>query len=49
MNLTLVVVLCSMAASTLESEAAFRDRAAQIGIEERFIEKFAEKNFASDR
>ena len=44
---TLVVVLCFMAASTLESEAAFRDRAAQIGIEERFIEKFAEKNFAS--
>ena len=36
-----------MAASTLESEAAFRDRAEQIGVEGRYIEKFVEKNFAS--
>ena len=36
-----------MAASTLESEAAFKDRASQIGIEDRFIDKFVEKNFAS--
>ena len=36
-----------MAASTLESEAAFRDRAGQIGIEEHFIQKFVDKNFAS--
>ena len=47
MFLTFVVTWCLMAASTLESEAAFRDRAAQIGVEERYIAKFVEKNFAS--
>jgi len=36
-----------MAASTLESEAAFKERATQIGIEDRFISKFVEKNFAA--
>ena len=36
-----------MAASTLESEAAFRDRASQIGVEDRFIQKFVDKNFAA--
>lgn len=36
-----------MAASTLESEAAFKERATQIGIEDRFIAKFVEKNFAA--
>ena len=36
-----------MAASTLESEAAFKERASQIGIEDRFIEKFVEKEFAT--
>ena len=36
-----------MAASTLESEAAFKERASQIGIEGRFIEKFVEKEFAT--
>ena len=42
------VLLCiQMAASTLESEAAFRDRATQIGIEPRFIQKFVDKNFAA--
>ena len=42
-----VLAVKTMAASTLESEAAFKDRASQIGIEDRFIEKFVEKNFAS--
>ena len=36
-----------MAASTLESEAAFKDRAEQIGVEERYIQKFVSKNFAA--
>ena len=36
-----------MAASTLESEAAFKERASQIGIEDRYIEKFVEKEFAT--
>ena len=36
-----------MAASTLESEAAFKERAAQIGIEDRYIQKFVEKKFAA--
>ena len=36
-----------MAASTLESEAAFKERATQIGIEDRFISKFVKKNFAA--
>ena len=45
------LVLCAavniMAASTLESEAAFRDRAQQIGVEVRYIEKFVSKNLAA--
>ena len=36
-----------MAASTLESEAAFKERAAQIGVEDRYIQKFVEKKFAA--
>lgn len=36
-----------MAASTLESEAAFKDRAEQIGVEERYIQKFVSKSFAA--
>ena len=36
-----------MAASTLESEAAFKERAGQIGVEEKYIEKFVEKRFAA--
>ena len=45
--LGLVVAVNIMAASTLESEAAFKDRASQVGIEDRYIEKFVAKNFAS--
>ena len=41
------VAVIIMAASTLESEAAFRDRAEQIGVEERYIQKFVSKNFAA--
>eukprot|EP00435_Cladocopium_sp_Y103_P066370 s704_g28.t1 len=36
-----------MSASTLESEAAFKERAGQIGVEDRYIAKFVEKKFAS--
>eukprot|EP00435_Cladocopium_sp_Y103_P041033 s2882_g11.t1 len=36
-----------MAASTLESEAAFKERAAQIGVDDKYIQKFVEKRFAS--
>ena len=36
-----------MSSSTLESVAAFRDRAKQIGVEERYIEKFVQKKFAA--
>ena len=31
----------------LESEAAFKDRAEQIGVEERYIQKFVSKSFAA--
>ena len=41
------IVAALMAASTLESEAAFKERALQIGIEERHVEKFVEKRFAA--
>lgn len=34
-HLSVFVAVNIMAASTLESEAAFRDRAEQIGVEER--------------
>ena len=47
MLFAIVIALGVMAASTLESEAAFRDRASQIGVEDRYIDKFAEKNFAA--
>ena len=46
-HLGVVVAVNIMAASTLESEAAFRDRAEQIGVEGRYIDKFVNKNFAS--
>ena len=36
-----------MSASTLESTAAFKDRARQIGVEDRYIDKFVSKNFAA--
>ena len=36
-----------MSASTLESTAAFKERAKQIGVEDRYIEKFVAKNFAA--
>ena len=36
-----------MSASTLESVAAFRERAKQIGVEDRYIEKFEAKKFAA--
>jgi len=41
------IIAALMAASTLESEAAFKERALQIGIEERHVEKFVEKRFAA--
>eukprot|EP00435_Cladocopium_sp_Y103_P049944 s2858_g15.t1 len=37
----------SMASSTLESEAAFKERATQIGVDEKYIQKFVDKRFAS--
>ena len=40
-------VVASMSASTLESVAAFKDRARQIGVEDRYIDKFVSKNFAA--
>ena len=40
-------VVASMSASTLESVAAFKDRARQIGVEDRYIDKFVPKNFAA--
>eukprot|EP00435_Cladocopium_sp_Y103_P015119 s3915_g3.t1 len=36
-----------MSSTTLESEAAFKERAAQIGVEKHFIDKFVEKKFAA--
>ena len=36
-----------MSSSTLESVAAFKERAKQIGVEDRFIDKFVQKRFAS--
>ena len=36
-----------MAASTLDLETAFEGRAAQIGIEDHYVEKFVEKKFAA--
>ena len=36
-----------MSASTQESVAAFKERAKQIGVEERFIDKFEAKRFAA--
>ena len=33
-------VVASMSASTLESVAALKDRARQIGVEDRYIDKF---------
>jgi len=36
-----------MSASTLESTAAFKERAKQIGVEDRYIDKFVAKNFAA--
>ena len=47
LHLWFCVSVSVMAASTLESEAAFRDRALQIGVEGRYIEKFVSKNFAA--
>jgi hypothetical protein len=46
-HLSVFVAVNIMAASTLESEAAFRDRAEQIGVEDRYIQKFVSKNFAA--
>ena len=43
MLFAIVIALGVMAASTLESEAAFRDKASQIGVEDRYIDKFAGK------
>ena len=39
--------LSVMSASTLESVAAFKDRAKQIVVEDRYIAKFEAKNFAA--
>ena len=36
-----------MSSSTLESVAAFTERAKQIGVEDRYVDKFVEKKFAA--
>ena len=46
-HLMLCVAVNIMAVSTLESEAAFRDRAQQIGVEGGYIEKFVSKIFSA--